>query len=167
MTGATRSVSTMHMARRAAARRAMSLLEIAAVVFIIGLLGAAAATRYGGAAIAEVGAQGYAKRLALDCLQARRRAISTGDNHFLRFILAGGEATQYAVYRDQAGVESQVDETRAVPADVTVTTGGAVDLEFTFTGEAVAAYSITVAGPGRTWGVTVPQATGKAFVDEL
>ena len=155
------------MARRAAARRAMTLLEMAAVVFILGLLGVAAATRYGGGAIAEVGAQGVVKRLALDCLQARRRAISSGDNHFVRFTLAGGAATQYAVYRNQAGVDVRVDELRAIPADVTVATGGTVDVSFNFTGEALAAYNITVAGPERTWTLTVPQATGKAFVDAL
>jgi type II secretory pathway pseudopilin PulG len=155
------------MARRAAARRAMSLLELAAVVFIIGLLSMAAATRYGGAAISEVGARGFAQRLALDCLQARRRAISSGDNHFLRFTVGGGEATQYAVFRDQAGVDVQVDEIRFVPAGVIVTTGGTIDAAFNFTGEALAAYAITVAGPERTWTVTVPQSTGKAFIDQL
>src|SRR5262245_4043678 len=74
-----------YVARRARARRAMTLLELAAVVLIIGLLGVMAATRYGGNAVADVGAQGFARRLALDCSQARRRAISTGDNHLLRF----------------------------------------------------------------------------------
>jgi hypothetical protein len=37
-------------------------------------------------------------------------------------------------------------------------------MEFTFTGETLASYTITVAGPDRTLTVTVPQVTGKAFV---
>ncbi|MCI0492519.1 MAG: type II secretion system GspH family protein [Planctomycetes bacterium] len=155
------------MARRAAARRAMTLLEMAVVVFIVGLLGLAAATRYGGATVAEVSAHGFARRLALDCLQARRRAISTGDNHSLRFSFAGGQATQYALHRNQAGVDMVVDETRTIPTDVTVTTGGATDIEYTFTGETIASRAITVAGPDRSWRVSIPQVTGKAFVDEL
>jgi hypothetical protein len=57
-----------------------------------------------------------------------------------------------------------VDEVHIVPADVEVTTAGITDAEFTFTGEALASYAITVQAPDRTWTVTVPQVTGKAFV---
>jgi len=153
------------MARRAAARRAMTLLELAAVIFIIGLLGVMAATRYGSSAIADVSAQGFARRIALDCSHARRLAIATGDNHFLQFTIVGGQATQYALYRRQGAITTLVDDIQAVPADVTVTTGGASDLEFTFVGEALASYTITVQAPDRSLSVTVPQVTGKAFLD--
>jgi type II secretory pathway pseudopilin PulG len=145
----------------------MTLLELIAVVLIIGLLGAMAVVRFGGSAIADVGAQGFARRLAIDCQQARRRAISTGDNHFLRFSVSGGVASQYAVYRRQGGSDVRVDSIRVVPDDVTVSTGGATDVAFTFTGEAIASYSITVQGPDRTWNVIVAQLTGQAFVEEI
>jgi hypothetical protein len=123
-----------------------------------------AATRYGSSTVADVSAQGFARRVALDCAQARRRAIATGDNHLLRFSFSGSNATQYALYRRQGMSTTLVDETHVVPAGVTVTTGGATDLEFTFVGEALASYAITVTAPDRTWTVTVPQVTGKAFV---
>jgi Tfp pilus assembly protein FimT len=151
------------MARRAPARRAMSLLELAAVVFILGLLGVMAATRYGSSAVADVDAQGFAQRLSLDCSQARRRAIANGDNHLVRFTILGGNATQYALYRRQGASTNQVDSVHPVPDDVTVTTS-ATDVEFTFTGEALASYTVTIQAPDRTWTVTIPQATGKAFV---
>lgn len=162
------------MARRATARRAMTLLELVAVVFIIGLLGAMAATRFGSSTIADAGAQGFARRLALDCLQARRRAISTGDNtgdfvadnYLLRFTLNGGQATQYALYQRQGAGLVQVDEVRTVPDDVTVVPS-ATDLEFSFTGEALAPYTVSVQGPNRSWSVVVAQATGKATATEL
>jgi hypothetical protein len=141
----------------------MSLLEMAAVVFIIGLLGVMAATRYGSFAIADVDAEGFAQRLALDCSQARRRAIATGDNHLVRFTVVGGEATQYALYRRQGASTNLVDSVHLVPADVTVTTS-ATDVEFAFTGDGLASYTVTIQAPDRTWTVTVPQATGKAFV---
>src|SRR5262245_38143064 len=130
------------MARRASARRAMSLLELAVVVAIIGMLGVMAATRYGTKAIGDVGAQGFARRLALDCSQARRRAISTGDNHLLRFSFSGSNATQYGLYRRTGGTTTLVDDVHAVPTDVTVTTAGTTDMEFMFTGEALASYTI-------------------------
>jgi hypothetical protein len=123
-----------------------------------------AATRYGDSAIADVDAQGFAQRVALDCSQARRRAIATGDNHLLRFTLVGGEASQYALFRRQGANTNQVDAVHAVPTDVTVTTSGATDVEFTFTGEALASYTVTIQAPDATWTVTVPQVTGKAFL---
>ena len=142
----------------------MTLLELVGVVLIIGLLGTMAVTRYGSSAVSDVGAQGFARRLSLDCLQARRRATSTGDNHLVRFTLSGGKATQYALYRRTGGSTTQVDDTRTVPSGVDVTTAGTTDMEFTFTGETLASYTITVAAPDRTLTVTVPQVTGKAFV---
>jgi type II secretory pathway pseudopilin PulG len=141
----------------------MTLLELTAVVFIIGLLGLMAATRYGSSTVADVDAQGFAQRLALDCSQARRSAIATGDNYLLRFTVSGGEASQYALYRRQGASTNQVDAVNAVPDNVTVTTS-ATDVEFTFTGEALASYTITIQAPDRTWTVTIPQVTGKAFV---
>jgi prepilin-type N-terminal cleavage/methylation domain-containing protein len=152
------------MARRVSARRAMTLLELSVVAVIVGLLGVMAATRYGSATMADVGAGGFARRVALDCSQARRRAIATGDNHLVRFTIVAGKATQYAVYRRQGASTNVVDDIHVVPANVDVTTGGATDVEFTFTGEALASYTITVQAPDRTWTVTLPQVTGKAFV---
>jgi Tfp pilus assembly protein FimT len=142
----------------------MTLLELTVAVMILGLLGAMAATRYGATTMADVGAQGFARRLALDFAQARRRAIATGDNHLVRMTTVGGKATQYGVYQRQGGSTTLVDDVCTVPAGVDVTTGGTTDLEFTFTGEALASYTITVQAPDRTWTVTVPQVTGKAFV---
>ena len=126
------------MARRATARRAMTLLELTAVVVIIGLLG-----RDGG----------HALRLDDD---GRRRCarVSPGDWHSIArrpgggrsppatttccdSRLSGGKATQYALYRRQGASTTLVDEVHAVPASVTVTTGGTTDVEFTFTGEAL------------------------------
>jgi Tfp pilus assembly protein FimT len=142
----------------------MTLLELAVVVAIIGMLGVMAATRYGTNAMADVGAQGFARRLALDASQARRRAISTGDNHLLRFSFSGSNATQYSLYRRTGGSVTLVDDVHPVPSSVTVTTAGTTDMEFNLTGEALASYTITMVGPDRTWTVTVPQVTGKSFV---
>ena len=142
----------------------MSLLELTAVTFIIGLVAVLAATRYGTSTIADIGAEGFARRIALDCSHARRLAIATGDNHLLRFTLSGGNATQYAVHRRQGGSTTPIDEVHEVPEGVTVTTGGATDLEFTFVGEALGSYTIGIEAADRILSVTVPQATGKAFV---
>lgn len=141
----------------------MTLLELAAVLFMVGLLGLMAATRYGATTLADVDAQGFARRLALDCAQARRRAIATGDNHLIRFFVSGGSASQYALYRRSGATTTLVDSVRFTPSSVTVTTT-ATDLEFTFTGESPASYTVTIQAPDRTWTITIPQVTGKAFL---
>jgi hypothetical protein len=123
-----------------------------------------AATRYGSSTVADVGARGFARRLALDLTQARQRAIASGDNHLVRFTIVGGKATQYGLYRRQGASTTLVDELSLVPADVDVTTAGTTEAEFTFTGEALASYTITIQAPDYTCTVTVPQVTGKAFV---
>ncbi len=152
------------MARCVSARRAMTLMEIVAVTFIIGIVSMMCAIHYGTGAIADVDAQGFARRVALDCSQARRRAISTGDNHLLRFTLVSGKATQYGVYRKVSGVPTLVDDVHVVPTGVTVTTGGITDLEFQFTGEALGSYSVNVTAQDRNRTVTVSQCTGQSFV---
>jgi prepilin-type N-terminal cleavage/methylation domain-containing protein len=131
MTESPLHLTATRMARYANARRAMTLLELTVVVVIIGLLGVMSATRYGATTMADVGAQGFARRLALDCAQARRRAIATGDNHLVRMTIVGGKATQYGVYQHQGGNTTLVDDVCMVPASVDVTTDGATDLEFT------------------------------------
>src|SRR5215213_2236625 len=153
-----------NMARRAPARRAMTLFELIAVVFIIGIVSLMAVTRYSTTTLADIGATGFARRVSLDCAQARRRAIATGDNHLLRFTLSGGNATQYGLYRRSGASTTLVDDVHAVPANVTVTTGGATDIEFQFIGEAIASYTISITAADRSITVTIPQVTGKAFV---
>ena len=152
------------MARRASARRAMTLFELIAVVFIIGIVSLMAVTRYSTTTLADIGATGFARRVSLDCAQARRRAIATGDNHLLRFTLSGGNATQYGLYRRSGASTTLVDDVHAVPAKVTVTTGGVTDVEFQFTGEAIASYTVSITSTDRATTVTIPQVTGRAFV---
>src|SRR5215831_3876426 len=135
------------MARRASARRAMTLFELIAVVFIIGIVSAMAVTRYSTTTLADIGATGFARRVSLDCGQARRRAIATGNNHLLRFTLVSSNATQYALYSHVGSTYTLVDDVHTVPANVTVTTGGATDVEFQFNGEAVASYTISITAP--------------------
>ena len=54
------------MARRASARRAMTLYELIAVVFIIGIVSAMAVTRYSTTTLADIGATGFARRVSLE-----------------------------------------------------------------------------------------------------
>jgi hypothetical protein len=82
----------------------------------------------------------------------------------VRFTIVSGKATQYGLYRRSGASTTLVDEVCLVPVGVDVTTAGTTDAEFTFTGEALASYTITIQAPDLICTVTVPQVTGKAFV---
>jgi prepilin-type N-terminal cleavage/methylation domain-containing protein len=146
-------------ARRWRGRRAFSLLEMLSVLVIVALLGAAGVARLGSSTLENVGAEGFARKLALDLMQARRRTIATGENHYLQLTLAGSNVSSYTLYRRTAGGDVVADETRTVPAGV-VATASHTTLEFDFSGAALAGYSIAVAGPNRSWTVSTVMATG-------
>jgi prepilin-type N-terminal cleavage/methylation domain-containing protein len=146
-------------ARRLQGRRAFSLLELVAVLAIVALVAAAGVSRFGSSTLENVGAEGFARKLALDLMQARRRTIATGDNHYLQLTLAGPNVTDYTMYRRAAGGDVVVDEQRNVPSGATVV-ASATTLEFDFGGASLAAYTVTVSGPSRTWTVSTVMATG-------
>jgi type II secretory pathway pseudopilin PulG len=155
----------LSMARRESTRRAMSLLELSAVVGILALLTLAGITRFGHETLATGGAEGFSKTLSLALSHARRATISTGENHYLQLSPASGNVTSFALTRRTGGGDQVVDQVRTVPQDVTVTST-LRELEFDFDGTALAAYSISIAGPERSWGVAVVPLTGAVNTTE-
>lgn len=156
---------TLLVARHDQSRRAMSLLELAVVVAILGLLTSAAITRFDTATLATSGAEGLVRRISLTLVHARRSTISTGDNHYLRFTSAGGNIASFALFRRASGGDVQVDQTWLVPQGVTATSGNTI-LEYDFEGSALAGYSVNIAGPDRSWNVSVVAVTGMVRVAE-
>lgn len=146
-------------ARRPQGRRAFSLVELASVVAIVALVAAAGFARFGTSTLENLGGDGFARRLALDMMQARRRTIATGDNHYLQLTVASGKVTAYTLFRRASGGSVAVDAVRTVPSGVNVTTSYTT-LEFDFDGAALAAYALSIAGPKRSWTVSTIMATG-------
>jgi len=139
-------------------------LELVVVLLILGVLGAVAVSRFGPNSITNLGAEADARKLALDLLQAQRRAMVTGDNHYLLFTSGGGSVTGYTIYRrgtPDVAVDSarQFDSRLAVTASHTTT-------EYDFSGAALASYQFTLTAPDRTWTVSVVAATGSVSVSE-
>ena len=153
------STRLITMARRDTSRRAMSLLELAAVGALLALLTVAGISRFGIGTLANGGAEGFARQLSLALSHARRGTISTGDNHYLQLSPASGNVTSFTLTRRTSGGDIEVGQTRTVPDDVTISSASK-ELEFDFDGTALAAYSIAVAGPDRSWTLTVVPLTG-------
>ena len=151
--------------RSRGARRGFSLLEFVAVATVFGIIAMAAVATFRLETFGNVGAEVHARRLALDLLQARRRSIATGDNHFLQFQFSRGQAS-YEVYRRRSGSSAAVDAVRTLPSNIKVLVQPGAP-EFTFEGNALATYSITLTAPDRQWLVVVSQVTGSVRVSEL
>lgn len=141
------------------AARGFSLLELMAVLMLLGVLATVGISRMHRGTLLNMGGQGDARRVALDLHQAHRRAISSGDNHLVRFTLVSGKATRFAVYRRTGSGDVRMEAERTVADGVTIVPS-AVDNEFTFDGTSLAAYSIAVTGSGKSWTVSVIPATG-------
>jgi type II secretory pathway pseudopilin PulG len=153
------------MARRESSRRAMSLLELTAVVAMLALLTLAGISRFGHGSLATGGTEGFSKTLSLALIHARRATISTGDNHYLQLSPASGNVTSFVLTRRTGSGDLEVDQIRTVPEGVTVTST-LKELEFDFDGTALTFYSVSIAGPVRSWSVTVVPLTGAVEATE-
>jgi hypothetical protein len=138
------------------------------VVILLGLIAAAAVGSFRPETFGDLGSHTDARRLALDVIQSRRRSIATGDNHLLALAYNGPNVVGYTIQqRLDGGGTADVDSYRRFSDRVTVTFAPAADPEFDFEGAALSSSTITIAGPHRTWQVTITQATGAVSVVEL
>jgi prepilin-type N-terminal cleavage/methylation domain-containing protein len=146
-------------------RRGVSLLELIAVVALMGIFFTAGIVRLGPSAANNMSARAAARLLATDLRHAQRQAITTGDDHYLEFQTQSSTITGYRTYRDDGGSGEQVDDLRDFPSRMTVTSAES-QLRFDFEGSAAAAYDITFAGADRTMQVQVVPVTGAVRVTE-
>jgi prepilin-type N-terminal cleavage/methylation domain-containing protein len=147
-------------------RHGFSLLELLAVVAILGVLIGAGFAAMRIDSVGNHAAGVAARQLASDIEQARRQAIATGSDHFLQFTLNGSAITGYTLRRDTGGGSTAVDTYRAIPEHVvaTISPSGSVTPDFNFEGHAAGSFTLNVAGPQRSWQVIVTAATGRPRV---
>jgi prepilin-type N-terminal cleavage/methylation domain-containing protein len=148
-------------------RRGVTLVELLVVVTLMGIFASVAAARFGPTLLGDFGSQSDARRLSLDLWQTQRLAILTGDNHYLQFTLSNGIAVGYQLFRRRAdGTTAPADAYRLFTTQVS-TTASHAQLEFTFEGQALAAYAVTLSGAHRSWQVTIAPITGSVRVVEI
>ena len=148
-------------------RPGMSLLELLAVVTLMGILAVIGTTRFGRSVYANFGSQGEARTLSLSMLRAKRLSITTGDNHFIQFDAATpNAATQYSLMRRTGTGDTLVEGPSILNEDVTVVPS-ATEMDFNFEGEAAAPYQVDFTGNGRNWRLNVIPITGAVVVAEV
>ena len=151
------------MRNRTIQRRGVTLLELLAVVTLLGIFAAVAITRYGRSVFGDFGSQAGARTLSLALLQTQRTAITSGDNHFLEFNAA--TATSYSLQQRTGTGTVLIDGPHDLSSDMQVVVSHTV-MEFTFEGQALAPYVITIAGENREWQVDVIPISGAIRVTE-
>lgn len=149
--------------RPARERRGVTLLELLVVLLITGILTAVAAARFTPEVLGDVSAHIEGRRLALDLLRLQRAAVMTGDNHYLGFTTSGGSISGYQMYRRIGGGVIAVDSLRPFSERLEVTSSDA-QLEFTFEGQALSPYQVTLSGANRSAQLDVIPVTGAVRV---
>lgn len=133
----------------------MSLLELLAVVMLMGIFATAAASRYGRDVIGNVGVRGEARKLSLGMLEAQRRAIKTGDNHGIQVYGPTSAITSWAMFRVLSnGSREIVGSPHAISDDYTVRADGS-QIIFNFEGNGTDEFNATLDGPNRQWTIRV------------
>lgn len=148
-------------------RRGLSLVELLAVMAILGVMVSAGFAVLRLDSTGNLGAETVAHTLATDLQHARRMAITTGNDHYLVFTTSGASITGYTIY--DGSTSSAVDTYREIPETVTVTISpsGSPSPSLTFEGRASSSFTLTLAGPSRSFTVSVLAATGRPVVAEI
>lgn len=162
------------MNRTARRRPAVTLVELLAVVTLMGVFSTVVMVRFGRSMLTNMGAQSECRRLALDLLRMQRSTITSGDNHGVVFLTTAGKATGYRVVAGLSpaggnyvttGATVDVDSPRTFQSDLDVTPSHSV-MGYSFEGQAGSAYRIVLSGPHRECTIDVIPITGAVLTSE-
>lgn len=95
-------------------RKGLTLIELAIVVMILGILAGIAIPRFGSSSSRT--SYMLARQLVLDLRYTRSLAVTSGYAHFLKFFPEGAsEYESYAIFKD-GYPEEQVSDTKRIPS---------------------------------------------------
>ena len=140
--------------------RAMTLIELIAVVTIIGIMSAVVLMRVGGGSFGRPSVNAFTRQLSVDLRYTRSLAITQKANHYLGF-----DATGYTIFRrDSPDVVVHPRQPLPLGVGVSVSTS---NFEFEPSGAALAAYWADLSSSGVTYRVEVILVTGTTTVRKL
>lgn len=140
--------------------RAMTLIELIAVVTIIGIMSAVVLMRVGGGSFGRPSVHAFTRQLSVDLRYTRSMAITQKVNHYLGF-----DATGYTIFRRDSP-DVVVNPRQPLPKGV----GGSIstwNFEFEPSGAALAGYWANLSSSGVTYRVEVILVTGTTTVRKL
>ncbi|MCH8241148.1 MAG: type II secretion system protein [Planctomycetes bacterium] len=140
--------------------RAMTLIELIAVVAIIGILSAVVLMRVGDGSFGRPSVNAFTRQLSVDLRYTRSMAITQKVNHYLGFDSSG-----YTIFRRDSP-DVVVHPRQPLPKGV----GGSIsawNFEFEPSGAALAGYWANLSSSGVTYRVEVILVTGTTTVRKL
>ncbi len=141
--------------REPSTRLGVSLLELIAVVAILGVISAGVVSRFGRDAFGSVGVRGEARRLSLGLLEAQRCAIRTGDDHGIRTYGSTNSISAWEVVREYDDGSREVgDGPYSIPDDYQVQVDTS-EIFFDFEGNGRSSFNVRLDGPKRYWQLRV------------
>ncbi|MDX1962084.1 MAG: GspH/FimT family protein [Pirellulales bacterium] len=145
-------------------RRGVTLVELLAVVVLLGIFGSLAMMRYGRAILGDFGAGADATKLANGLNYAKRTAIMSGNPHALQFIPSADGSVAVGGFQlvqldDSLRQIAVVDGPFYFAPEVAVTSV-LTQITFNFEGQSLQAASVTLAGPDISYQVTVQPING-------
>ena len=141
--------------------RAMTLIEVIAVVAIIGILSAVVLMRVGGGSFGRPSVNAFSRQLSVDLRYTRSMAITQKVNHYLGFDSSG-----YTIFRRDTPADVVVNPRQPLPKGV----GGSISawkFEFEPSGAALAGYWANLSSSGVAYRVEVILVTGTTTVRKL
>lgn len=136
-------------------RGGMSLLELLAVITLMGIFAATVGMRYGRDILGDTGVRSKARELTIGLNAAQRAAIRTGLSHGIRFDGSSNDVTSWTVIRlDSDGGTSVVDGPYPMEADYELAVDR-TEIVFDFQGNGTGEFNAQFTGPNRKWMVSV------------
>lgn len=148
-------------------RFAMSLMELLAVVMLMGVLASSVAMRYGREILGDTGVRSKASELSIGLNQAQRAAIRSGIPHGVTFAGNLNQVQSWSVVRfDHDGTETVVDGPYTMAQDFTLSVDSK-EIVFDFEGNGTSQINAQFSGPNRSWSVSVMPLTRMIHSQEV
>lgn len=147
------------MASQRQPRAGLSLIELLAVITLLGVFASAALMRFGRDTFADTGARSEARVLSLSLLHAQRAAIRSGNPHAVVFHGSTLAASGWSIVeKPSSGGSIVIEGPHPTPDGLTISTSSP-DIWFDFEGVGVQPFTATLRGKNRAFQVDVEPLT--------